>query len=165
MRKSIKNYTSTVPVARTISNIEELIVKRMKARQFFKEYDNNGEIKSIIFVLPTDKGDLPFKLPARVNKLEQFLLNEKRKNRAEWRRNQIQLTDTEKSQAKITAWKNVHDWIDAQIALIETEQVKTEEVFLPYLTNQSGVTLFEIMEKNQFALPSGESQEGEVIDG
>lgn len=136
----------------------------MKARQFFKDY-KDGEVSSVIFVIPTDKGDLPFKLPARVEKMETFMLNEKRKReRYEWRRNQVELTENEKAQAKRTAWKNVHDWIDAQIALIETEQVRVEEVFLPYLTNQSGVTLFEIMEKNQFALPSGEPQEGEVID-
>lgn len=140
MRQNIKNYTSEAKVENTVQKIEELVVKKMHARQFFKEY-KNGEIHGIIFVIPTDKGDLPFKMPSRVEKLEKIL---------------------KPDQARRTAWKNIYDWIDAQIALIETEQVKVEEVMLPYLTTPEGVTLFEIMEKNKFALPSG-VQEGEVL--
>lgn len=142
MRKNIKNYTSEAKVENTIRNIEELVVKRMHARQFFKEYKND-EVVGIVFVIPTDKGDLSFKMPARIEQINQFVRT--------------------REQAARTAWKNIYDWIDAQIALIETEQVKVEEVFLPYLTDQNGVTLFEIMEKNKFALPSGKAQEGEVI--
>jgi hypothetical protein len=40
-----------------------------------------------------------------------------------------------------------------QITLINLEQAKMEEIFLPYLILPGDKTLFEIMERNQFLLP------------
>jgi len=39
------------------------------------------------------------------------------------------------------------------LTLINLEQAKIEEVFLPYLIMPSNKTLFETMERNQFLLP------------
>ena len=36
-------------------------------------------------------------------------------------------------QANRTAWRIIREWILAQMALIETEMVTVEEVFLPYM--------------------------------
>ena len=36
-------------------------------------------------------------------------------------------------QANRTAWRTIKEWILAQMALIETEMVTVEEVFLPYM--------------------------------
>jgi hypothetical protein len=44
-------------------------------------------------------------------------------------------------------------WLEAQITLINLEQAKLEEVFLPYLIMPGHKTLFETMEHNQFLLP------------
>lgn len=163
MRKNIKNYTTEISVERTVNKIEELVVKKMNARMFHKEY-KNGFIDGIIFVIPTDRGDLPFKMPARVVKVEAVFLQNKKNPRSDWQAPKP-LTQTEKEQAKRTAWKNIYDWLDAQFALIETEQVKIEEVLLPYLTNQSGRTLFELMEQGNFKLPQLESgaEQGEIL--
>lgn len=153
MRKNIKNYTTETKPERAVAQIEELVVKRVNARQFFKEYDS-GEIVSVVFIIPTDKGDLPFKMPARWKNVLRILYGQ----RSGYTQGQI-------DQAKRTAWCNVRDWIDSQVALIETEQVKVQEVFLPYMVNQSGQTLFEIMEKTNYKMPqlgSG-AEEGEVI--
>jgi hypothetical protein len=55
-------------------------------------------------------------------------------------------------QAYRTAWKNIHDWVDAQMALLETEMVRLEEVFLPYMTDSTGRSVFERMESQAFLL-------------
>src|SRR5947199_98298 len=68
-------------------------------------------------------------------------------------------SESEKQQVYRTAWKNIHDWIDAQLALVKTEMVKMEEVFLPYMQDKQGVTFFERMEQQGFLLDSGKSQE------
>ena len=47
-------------------------------------------------------------------------------------------------QAERTAWRNVRDWIMAQMAIIEAGQVEMEEVFLPYLTDRQGRTLYQL---------------------
>jgi hypothetical protein len=41
------------------------------------------------------------------------------------------------------------------MALLDIETVKLEEIFLPYIVNQEGKTLFEHFEETGFQLPSG----------
>jgi hypothetical protein len=50
-------------------------------------------------------------------------------------------------------------WLEAQITLINLEQAKIEEVFLPYLILPGEKTLFETMEQNQFLLPETHTPE------
>ena len=59
-------------------------------------------------------------------------------------------------QAERTAWRNVRDWIMAQLAIIEAGQVDIEEVFLPYLTDRNGRTLYQLYRDGKLALGSGE---------
>ena len=55
--------------------------------------------------------------------------------------------------AEAIAWHICKTWLEAQITLINLEQAKLEEVFLPYLVMPSNKTMFETMEHNQFLLP------------
>ena len=58
----------------------------------------------------------------------------------------------DREQAERTAWRNVRDWVLAQIALIESCDVPIDEVFLPYLTNKNGQTLYQIYSSGQLLL-------------
>jgi hypothetical protein len=140
MRKNLKNYTAETPVESSIAKIEALVVKQ-GATQFFKEY-KGGLVIGVVFIVPILSGELPIRLPARVEQVKQKLYG---------RRSEYTLAMEE--QARRTAWANIRDWLDAQMALIETEQVKLEEIFLPYMTDRGGKTLFEYMQENQFKLP------------
>jgi hypothetical protein len=51
------------------------------------------------------------------------------------------------------SWRICKTWLEAQITLINLEQAKIEEVFLPYLIMPGNKTLFETMEQNHFLLP------------
>ena len=44
--------------------------------------------------------------------------------------------------AEAIAWRICKTWLEAQITLINLEQAKLEEVFLPYLVMPSNKTLF-----------------------
>lgn len=59
-------------------------------------------------------------------------------------------------QAERTAWRNVRDWVMAQMAIIEAGQVQMEEVFLPYLTDSSGQTLYQLYQRGRLSLGPGE---------
>jgi len=48
-------------------------------------------------------------------------------------------------QALRTAWRIVKDWVEAQMALIESEQATIEQIFLPYLMSSTGETLSDRM--------------------
>ena len=64
--------------------------------------------------------------------------------------------DPSREQAVRTAWRIVKDWVEAQMALVETQMVSTQDVFLPYAVMQDGRTLAErVRESPQFLLGGG----------
>jgi hypothetical protein len=156
MRKGLKNYRSDARVEGSLAKIEELVVKH-GATHFFKEY-KDGLVLGVDFIIPIFCGELPIRLPARVEQVKHKLYGKR-----------SAYSQSMEAQARRTAWANIRDWLDAQIALIETEQVKMEEIFLPYMTDRSGKTLFEHMQENQFKMPQlpaergAQPVEGEVV--
>jgi len=139
----LKNYTSSVPAARSIAWIERKLADH-KASQILKDYDPEARVASIAFIVPINGTKFPFKLPARVYECEKVLMGHIRRPRQD-------TVKRVKKQAERTAWKIVADWIDAQLALIELSQVEFMEVFLPYLYDPAKKqTLFEMVRKNGF---------------
>lgn len=142
---ALKNYASNSPMPSIFAAIEKTLTEH-GAKQIVKEYDQ-GRIVSIAFVVSTSKGQsIAIKLPARFDRVEQIFKD--------------QGVRYKEDQPYRTAWATIRDWIGSQMALIDWEMVKMEEVFLPYAVNRNGETFFETMERNQFELPSGE---GDII--
>ena len=54
-----------------------------------------------------------------------------------------------------TAWATIRDWVSAQMALLDWDMVKLEEIFLPYMVHYDGHTYFEKLEEHGFVLPEG----------
>jgi hypothetical protein len=50
--------------------------------------------------------------------------------------------------ARNVAWRVVKDWVEAQLAIIETRMVTTAQVFLPYAVTANGQTLYEYIGHN-----------------
>ena len=50
------------------------------------------------------------------------------------------------------AWRIVKDWAVAQMAILESEMVQMDEIFLPYMVNGQGQTLFQAYRSNQLML-------------
>jgi hypothetical protein len=63
------------------------------------------------------------------------------------------------AQASRVAWRIIKDWVDAQLAIIETEMVTLEQVFLPYMQVKDNKTLYEVMIEKRFLLPYEGSHE------
>lgn len=146
----IKNYTSNSK--QTFDVIQKCLVSH-GAQQIMFEYQSDGKVKSLNFALSVTNRLCGFTLPARVEKVEAIFLANK-KPRYDWQKSEP-LTQDEKDQAYRTAWANVRDWITAQMAFIETEQAKIEEIFLPYLiVGEDNKTLYEGMAVNKFMLPA-----------
>lgn len=139
---AIKNYTTTIKVEKTISEIQQILAKH-KAKAILTEYDNNGNVIALSFKVETPHGEAGIRLPVNVEKVLQVLKNQ--------RRNNSQVKDT-REQALKTGWRNIKDWIDAQMALIETEMVTIDQIFLPYILNRDGQTLYEAFKENQLML-------------
>ena len=145
----IKNYTSTIPVSRSVQHIEDRLVAH-GARNIMKMYDNNKRLEGICFILCCQSKDIPFKLPARISNVEKVLRGAVKRPR-DGTLNRIQ------DQAERTAWKIISDWVDIQISLIELQQVELLEVFLPYVYYPAErMTYFEKIQMGGYKLLTAE---------
>jgi hypothetical protein len=138
----IANYTTTVPAAKSIGEIQKMLVAH-GARQILLDYDQ-AEPVGMAFIVATRFGDVPFRLPANIDRV-QAVLNKQRV------RSQVSL-----EQATRVAWRILKDWVRAQMAILETEMVSIDQVFLPYMqAGEKGKTLYEVMVDHRFQLPEG----------
>lgn len=140
---AILNYTTTVDAFKTVSEIE-CILMRHKAKSIMKNYDGES-ITGLSFLIDTGVQQIPVRLPVRVDECLKVLKKEKRENPRK------QIKDT-REQAERVAWRILKDWVEAQMALLDIEMVKFEEIFLPYIETQGGQTIFERLEDRQFLL-------------
>ena len=143
---AILNYTTTVAVEKTVGEIQAVLVKH-KARSIMIDYDERGTPIALFFLIPTAHGDRGFRLPANLPATHRVLLRQ-------YNSGKIQRRFTTEEQAARVAWRILKDWLEAQLAIIETEMVTLEQVLLPYMTNDEGRTLYELMQERQLLLPS-----------
>ena len=57
------------------------------------------------------------------------------------------------AQAKRVAWRIVKDWVEAQMALLDTTMMSLDQIFLPYMLLTPEQTVYERVKGLQFALP------------
>ncbi len=139
------NYTTTIPAIKSAGEIEVSLVTH-GARSVLKKFDDAGHIESMSFIVNGRFGPLPISLPVNVKPVLTILTNQKKKNSkvvATW------------DQAERVAFRILKDWVEAQMAILETEMVQMEQIFLPYIVNNGGQTLYEVLESRQFLLGSG----------
>ncbi len=154
----LKNYTTQISAMKSIGEIQGKLVAA-GARSILINYDADRQPESLSFIVATKKGDLPFKLPANIAKVQKVLIEQLSSSnyRSYDRPYQEQRRKKAKEQAGRVAWRILKDWVDAQLAIIETEMVDIEEVFLPYFQMKDGQTLYMAMVDRGFYLPEGKS--------
>lgn len=147
---NIKNYTSSVPVERTISRIEQVLAEA-GASGIIKDYDQ-GRLSALSFkvTLPTGRA-VDVRLPANHDAVYQTLKKEIRRPRPG-------TMEKLRDQAMRTSWKLMQDWVEVQISLIKMQQVDFMQVFLPYVWDGRRTFYAALKEQNYLALP--ESSEG-----
>lgn len=131
------NYTTKVDVHTTLGDIQRQLVKH-GAKKIMQDFDDNGNISALSFVIDTPMGVRAIRLPANVAAVQTVLTRQKVK------------CDFE--QAERVAWRIVKDWVEAQMAILESEMVRMDEIFLPYMLNGEGQTLFQVYQNNQLML-------------
>lgn len=137
----LKNYTTNINSGRTIGEIQQILSKH-GTTAIMTEYEN-GEAVALSFKINTIRGEVGIKLPSNIDKVLRVLKNQKQNN--------TQIKDT-KEQATRVAWRIIKDWVEAQMAILETQMVEMEEIFLPYMINNNGQTLYESFKNNQLMI-------------
>lgn len=144
---AILNYTTTVDAYKTVAEIEYILVKH-GAKSIMKNY--SGEtIVGLSFLLDTGYQQIPVRLPVKIDECLRILLKEKKSSP----RSNIKAT---REQAERVAWRILKDWVEAQMALLDIEMVRFEEIFLPYIETKNGQTIFQRLEEKKFLLDEKE---------
>lgn len=131
------NYTTKVNVFATLGEIQEILVKH-GAKKIIQDYDDAGNIAALMFGIDTPAGLRGVRLPANVDAVHAVLAKQKVK--------------CDREQAERVAWRIVKDWVEAQMAILESEMVQLDQIFLPYMVNDKGQTVFEVYRENQLFL-------------
>lgn len=138
---AILNYTTTVDAFKTVSEIEYILMKH-KAKSIMKNYDGES-ITGLSFLIDTGRQQVPVRLPVKIDECLEVLKTEKK--------NGAKGVKATREQAERVAWRILKDWVEAQMALLDIEMVKFEEIFLPYIETGNG-TVFERLESSNFLL-------------
>lgn len=141
----IKNYTAKVPAAQTVGEIQGILAAH-GARKIMMDYGDNGKVLAVTFSLSCGNELMGFRLEAKPEGVMSVMAKERTKCDAE--------------QAERIAWRNVKDWIAAQVALVETEQATMDELFLPKLVDRNERALYEAFQSGRLMLGDGRSKEG-----
>lgn len=135
----IKNYTTKIDCYQSIGEIQGTLAKN-GARKIMIDYDNTGLPIGIAFAIQTGQQAQDFILPANINGVMAVFKKQNLK--------------ADMEQAKRTAWRNVRNWIMAQMAFIESGNVQMDEIFLPYLSDGKK-TLYQAYKSGQLLLDGG----------
>lgn len=133
----IKNYTTKVDVYTSLGEIQGALA-RNGAIKIMIDYGEDRKPIAVTFGINTVFGLQGFQLPANIDGVMAVFAKQKIK--------------ADREQAERTAWRNIRDWILAQMAFVEAGNVQVDEVFLPYLTDGKGRTLYQVYQSGQLLL-------------
>jgi hypothetical protein len=139
------NYTTQISADKTITEIQKCLATH-GAKMIVNEYDDNGFIIGLSFAIELDGQKVGFRLPCDWRPVLQ-ILEEDRK---------VPRNKKTQEQAIRVAWRIIKDWVEAQMAIVETKMVKTEQVFLPYAVQKNGKTLYDNVIESKMLLTGGE---------
>jgi hypothetical protein len=156
MARPLLNYTSEIPVSRTVGEIQALL-SEAGARSLSIEYDHRVPC-ALSFTIATGRGDLayrvPVTLPAILAILERLSNEYGLADRYGQRRRKLPQSWVTPEHAARVGWRVLKDWLEAQVALIEIGLVELPQIFLPYQLVDGQKTVYELaVERGLLALP------------
>lgn len=139
------NYTTSVSALKTAGEIQAKLVKA-GATHVAMSFDGKGEPTGLTFGIVTPIGPRSFALPVVADRVFKVITR--------WDSGVPNRYQT-REQATRVGWRILKDWVEAQLAIVETEMVELEQVMLPYMRGDDGRTLYDLFCERQLALPGG----------
>ncbi len=138
----IANYTTSVEALKTVGEVQRTLVQH-GAKSILMNY-RDGVIESLSFVVGTPYGDMPVRLPVDAKAVLKVLQQQ-----------EVPPRYANYPQAVRVSWRIVKDWVRAQMAILETDMVRMEQIFLPYVVTGNDQTVYERMIDRGFYLGEG----------
>lgn len=131
----IANYTTDVPVSRTVGQIMGMLASA-GASAITQHISEDGVTASVSFVIR--EAGQGYRLPVRIDGVLGVLRADRVAPRYQ----------TREHAAKV-AWRIAHDWLRSQLALIEAQMVTLPEVMFPYALVDPHTTAFEAFQMRE----------------
>jgi hypothetical protein len=146
-------YTTAVPVSRTVAEVQEMLVAHGADAVGLRYSD--GQPVGIQFTLATPQGAQAYALPVEVDAVHKLLIQHVEAGGI--RGGMSRATASSRPHAARVAWRVLRQWLEAQLAMIEAQMVRLDQVMLPYMiADRTGRTLYELYrERGMRAIESG----------
>ena len=141
------NYSTKIPAAQTAGEVQGILGGH-GAKAVMIEYGDDGSVEALSFKIKRGDHFLGFRLPIEPESVLRVL-------QRQYDNGQLHRARADQEQAVRVAWRILKDWVEAQMAYLETEMVTMEELFLSYLLDRDSKTLYQIMVEKDFYLPEG----------
>ncbi len=155
---NLKNYTTTVPAARSIGEIQGALAC-FGAKKIMLDIGDDAGVIGISFAIKIENQLVPFNLPANVERVVEYLWDQYRNQTTRGRKD----IDDFRVHGQNVAWRVVRDWVLAQLTIVRIGMVEPVEVFMGYLMVDVDrqVTLYDQFKENRLSLPAfNEKQNG-----
>lgn len=143
------NYSTRIPAAQTAGEVQGILGKH-GAKAVMIEYGDDGGAEAMSFQIKRGDDSLGFRLPIEPDKVLKVLQDQY--DGGKLRSHQGR---PDREQSVKVAWRILKDWIEAQMAYLETQMVTMEQLFLPYMLTRDNKTLYQAMLDRGFYLPEG----------
>ncbi len=133
----ILNYTTQIESGKSVGEITA-ILGGFGARTITTDYDNNGFVSGIGFVIMIEGLPLAIRLPCNVEGVYKSLCNAKG----------VPSSKRTREQARRVAWRILKDWLEAQLALFQVGQAEIAQVLMPYAVDAEGRTAYSMFKES-----------------
>ena len=147
MTKIYLQHTS-VKAERSVSEIIAEIACR-GATQGRQDFDSNGLLRGLAFLITLPDGkQVPVELPARVEAMKNRIYRDLGpRQRDQWKQ------DGRLDEAAYRiCWRQLSAWVKAQMALVDLDMVRPEEIFLPFVSVAPGRSVYQVIAERGFEL-------------
>lgn len=143
MKFKIVNYTTEVDAERTVAEIQKLLVSA-GANAIAINYEE-GLPTGLAFRMMTPGGERSFSLPCRWRQVQVVLRDHMRLRPSQYR----------DEQALRVSWRILKVWVEAQIAMVQTNLVSIDEAFTAYMQIGEKQTVYDALKANVFPRLTG----------
>jgi hypothetical protein len=139
----ILNYTTQIKASKTVGEILDILARQGADNiqiEYGQPFAGERVPVALTFMVTLHSQPIYYRLPVRWQGVRRALRKEAPRYQTD-------------EQAFRVAWRIIKDWVEAQLALIQSEQAELAEVFLPYAVMPDGVTVWEQFKARQLPPP------------
>ena len=134
------NYTTKVNAQKTVTEVMGLLVAK-GPDEISIVYDDDRQPCGLKWTVQSPRlGRVAFALPCNTDAVFVKLTEQ---------RVMVTSPESRRHQAIRTSWRILKDWVEAQMALLETGMVTIDEIFLPYMLS-GGQTFYQALVAGEF---------------